>query len=118
MGASFHDSQSRFRAALCDSFNTPLALEVLLRLVSRVNVYINDQSSNLNVSVIERIASWIGKMLRMFGLGEGDSIVSDNVLGWGEEHAAGAVNVSIASCDFPLFDLLFGSLIVLINLAR
>jgi len=42
--------------------------------------------------VIERVASWVGKMLRMFGLGEGGAASSENVLGWGDEHAIGTVN--------------------------
>lgn len=95
MVTSFHETQGAFRAALCDSFNTPLALEILLRLVSRVNVYINVQGQHLNTVVIERIAAWVGKMLRMFGLGEGSATSSEIVLGWGEERATGMVNVRI-----------------------
>lgn len=94
MYRSFHDAQSSFHSALCDSFNTPLALEKLLWVVSRVNIYINTQGQNLNISVVERIAIWVGKMLRMFGLGEGDAVSSENVIGWGEEHATGIINVS------------------------
>ncbi|THU96744.1 cysteinyl-tRNA synthetase [Dendrothele bispora CBS 962.96] len=79
--ASLHEAQSAFRAALCDSFNTPEALNVLRDIVSRTNTYINSRGKNTNVGVIENITRWVGKMLRMFGLGEGES----TEIGWGQE---------------------------------
>ncbi|KAG5352598.1 hypothetical protein C0989_001632 [Termitomyces sp. Mn162] len=85
----FHDSRSKFRAALCDSFNTPAALDVLRDLVSKTNVYINSRGKSLNVSVVENCARWIGQMLRMFGLGEGEN----SEIGWGQDnHEGGAIN--------------------------
>ncbi|EMD33708.1 hypothetical protein CERSUDRAFT_87037 [Gelatoporia subvermispora B] len=87
---ALHNAQAAFRAALCDSFNTPQALDVLRDLVSRTNVYINSRGANLDVSVVERIARWVGNMLRVFGLGEGET----DEIGWGQERDAGegAVN--------------------------
>ena len=92
---SFRKSQDAFRAALCDSFNTPAALEVLLKLVSRINVYISSRGRNVNTDVVEQVASWIGRMLRMFGLGEGNSTRTE--IGWGSEQDQGAVDVSSSS---------------------
>ena len=90
MARSFYESQKSFRAALCDSFNTPLALDVLRELVSRTNVYINTQGSKVNVDLVETVAQWISRMLRMFGLGEGGSAE----VGWGQENKeSGATNV-------------------------
>ncbi|EGO25879.1 hypothetical protein SERLADRAFT_437591 [Serpula lacrymans var. lacrymans S7.9] len=83
--SSFHDSQSAFREALCDSFNTPAALNVLRELVSRTNVYINSRGKNLNIGIVEHVASWVGRMLRMFGLGEGEK----SEIGWGQEGEQG-----------------------------
>ncbi|OAX37915.1 hypothetical protein K503DRAFT_719061, partial [Rhizopogon vinicolor AM-OR11-026] len=86
---SLYDSKSTFRAALCDSFNTPEALKVLRDLVSRVNIYVNSPGRKTNVGVVEQSARWIGDMLRMFGLGEGQT----SEIGWGqEEEGAGGVN--------------------------
>ncbi|KAG6920156.1 hypothetical protein DXG01_004922 [Tephrocybe rancida] len=86
---NFHESQSKFRAALSDSFNTPAALDVLRDLVSKTNVYINSRGKNLNVGVVENCARWIGQMLRMFGLGEGE----DPEIGWGQDdHEIGSIN--------------------------
>lgn len=45
----------------------------------------------MNVGLVENIAMWVGKMLRMFGLGEGES----TELGWGQDsEGGGVVNVS------------------------
>lgn len=83
-----------FRDALCDSFNTPEALRIIRDLVSRTNVYINSQGKVLNVAVIEQSARWVGQMLRMFGLGEGEN----EELGWGTEQEGGSgVNVGSLS---------------------
>ncbi|TFK70635.1 cysteinyl-tRNA synthetase [Pluteus cervinus] len=81
LAKSFHESQSAFRAALCDSFNTPDAINILRDVVSRTNVYINTPRQRLNGQLIERIARWVGQMLRVFGLGEGES----PEIGWGQE---------------------------------
>ena len=91
---SFHASQAAFRAALCDSFNTPAALDVLRELVSKTNVYINSRGKNLNVKLVETIARWVGKMLRMFGLGEEEDI------GWGQDsQQTGNINVGFHLLD-------------------
>ncbi|KAF8349126.1 tRNA synthetases class I (C) catalytic domain-containing protein [Amanita rubescens] len=76
LNSRFCESQKSFRTALCDSFNTPLALDVLRELVSRTNVYINTQGSKVNVDLLEAVAQWISRMLRMFGLGEDNGAVN------------------------------------------
>jgi cysteinyl-tRNA synthetase len=99
---SLYDSKSAFRAALCDSFNTPEALKVTRELVSRVNIYVNSPGRKTNVSVVEQSARWIGDMLRMFGLGEGQT----SEIGWGqEEEGAGGVNVRFLFNNSMLFDI-------------
>lgn len=94
------ESKLAFRSALCDSFNTPEALKILRDLVSRTNVYMNSCGKNLNVGMIERSAQWVGDMLRMFGLGEGEKLE----LGWGQEttNDGNAVNVSLPTFNVPL----------------
>ncbi|KAI0358609.1 hypothetical protein OH77DRAFT_1421018 [Trametes cingulata] len=87
---SLHASQAAFRAALCDSFNTPEAINILRELVSKTNVYIKAPGGNLEIGLIQRVARWVGDMLRMFGLGEGET----QEIGWGQERSAaeGSVN--------------------------
>lgn len=90
MCPSLYESQSAFRATLCDSFNTPGALDVLRDLVSRTNVYINTRGKGLNVALVENIARWVGQQLRIFGLGEGES----SEIGWGQDDQGdGDINV-------------------------
>jgi cysteinyl-tRNA synthetase len=86
-----YQAQDRFREALCDSFDTPSAVNVLRDLVSRTNVYIKASANELDVSVVEAVARWIGSMLRMFGLGEGDP--SD--LGWGQLSQDGSISLNV-----------------------
>ena len=67
---------------------------MLRDLVSRTNVYINSRGATLEISVVERVARWIGKMLRMFGLGEGES----TEIGWGQD-VSGEANINVSpSC--------------------
>jgi cysteinyl-tRNA synthetase len=100
--AQLLESQRTFRAALCDSFNTPEALEILLKLISKTNIYISTQKSSkieANPEVLRKIATWITKMLRMFGLGEGPEL---QAIGWGEVASDGSAvqeNVSQLLCN-------------------
>jgi cysteinyl-tRNA synthetase len=88
-------SQTAFREALCDSFNTPIAMITLRDLVSKTNVYINSRGKILNVRLVRLVAEWVGKMLRMFGLGESEKVE----IGWGQvENGEGSVNVSCHRC--------------------
>ncbi|WFD42474.1 cysteine--tRNA ligase [Malassezia psittaci] len=80
------DCQVNFRAAMCDNFDTPKGMDLLLQLVSRTNVYErNTPRSQLNIQVLLNVAQYVGDMLRMWGLGEG----STPSLGWGSVHHTG-----------------------------
>jgi cysteinyl-tRNA synthetase len=96
-------SQVSFRLALCDSFDTPKALQVLLDLVSTANIYLARGRSNVNIATVVAVAEWVTRMLRMFGLGEGAATDSmgERVIGWGQavvEGQEGAADVSFVSC--------------------
>jgi len=99
---ALYQAQDRFREALCDSFDTPSAVNVLRDLVSRTNVYINSRANELDVSVVELIARWVGSMLRMFGLGEGDP--SD--LGWGQPSQDGFTSLNREEVVMPYLRVL------------
>ncbi|WFC93795.1 cysteine--tRNA ligase [Malassezia brasiliensis] len=89
LNAHFVDCQVAFRAAMCDNFDTPKGIDLLLQLVSRANVYERGSArAELNVSVLVNIAEFVGSMLRMFGLGEG----SMTPLGWGSAQASKGVD--------------------------
>ncbi|CEQ43182.1 SPOSA6832_05090, partial [Sporobolomyces salmonicolor] len=89
--AKLEDAQLAFRVALCDSFDTPKALQVLLDLVSTSNIYLARGRQNVNVGVLSAVSEWITRMLRMFGLGEGSptDAAGERVIGWGTAAAAG-----------------------------
>jgi len=53
-------------------------------------VYLNSRGKPLNTRLVQSIAQWVGEMLRMFGLGEGER----KELGWGQvESSEGSSNV-------------------------
>ena len=87
----FQNAQSEFHAALCDSFNTPEAMKQILTLVAETNKYTAAEISSIRAEpdcqslvIISKIAAWISKMLRVFGLGEqvpvGDC--DTDLIGW------------------------------------
>lgn len=84
LATALTDTQTKFRAAMCDNFDTPRGIDVLLQLVSQANIYEKATSRDaLNVGVLEAVARYVGDMLQMFGLGTG--IVRDGELGWGDD---------------------------------
>ncbi|KAJ3000963.1 hypothetical protein HDV02_000032 [Globomyces sp. JEL0801] len=65
------EKQAAVRVALCDSFNTPSAMNELRALISQGNQYYVDKQkakSKPNASVLNKIASYVTKMLRIFGV--------------------------------------------------
>ncbi|KAF9180530.1 hypothetical protein BGZ51_006119 [Haplosporangium sp. Z 767] len=95
------EKQNAVHAALCDSINTPNAMAELLSLVSRTNVYIKDAGKNLNVEVINKVALYVSKMLRTFGL---DGVVSEPIGFAGAE--GGAAGVSVEDVALPYLQVL------------
>ncbi|KAI1298976.1 hypothetical protein EDD11_006598 [Mortierella claussenii] len=92
MITALKEKQNAVHAALCDSINTPNAMSELLSLVSRTNVYIKDAGKNLNVDVVNKVAQYVSKMLRTFGL---DGVVADPI-GFSTAAAGGASAEDVA----------------------
>ncbi|KAL1411223.1 cysteinyl-tRNA synthetase [Vanrija albida] len=88
--ADFHKAQREFRSALCDSFNTPVAVNILLDLVAKVNIYFTARGREYNIAPVRSIAQWITRQLKMFGLGEGSAVTDATAIGWGKEGDEGA----------------------------
>ncbi|KAF9110966.1 hypothetical protein BGX27_005566 [Mortierella sp. AM989] len=101
MISALKEKQNAVHAALCDSINTPNAMSELLALVSRTNVYIKDAGKNLNVEVVNKVAQYVSKMLRTFGL---DGVVSDSIGFSGAE--GGAAGVSVEDVAMPYLQVL------------
>lgn len=91
--AALEEAQEAFHAALCDSFNTPQAMSVLVQLLTSTNVYMTSKSrSELNIDTLRGVSDWLTRMLRMFGLGEGpeSDARGKRIIGWGQARAEGA----------------------------
>lgn len=97
--ADFHKAQYEFRVALCDSFNTAQAINVLLALVGQVNLYFSARGPAYNIQPIRTIAQWITRILNMFGLGEGAAVSSSTAIGWGKAGDSGAASDLEAELD-------------------
>lgn len=84
-------AQLAFRLALCDSFDTPKGLQIILDLVSATNVYLARGRAEVNISSVVAVADWVTRMLRMFGLGEGAPTNGrgERLIGWGIAAAPG-----------------------------
>ncbi|KAJ9090716.1 hypothetical protein QFC20_007843 [Naganishia adeliensis] len=99
-------AQAAFRAALCDSFNTPEALNVLVTLVSQTNVYLQARPRPQNISALGTTAEWITRMLRIFGLGEGQAVLQEGAIGWGEVTAESDAGVDREAVLMPYLRVL------------
>ncbi|EST05579.1 Cysteinyl-tRNA synthetase/mycothiol ligase [Kalmanozyma brasiliensis GHG001] len=96
--ATLETSQHAFREAMCDSFDTPKGMEILLDLVSKANIYekSHEKRSDVNIGVLTAVARYVGDMLKMLGLGEGGALSASQEIGWGTADesmdGAGAAN--------------------------
>jgi len=100
---SFRTAQHNFRIALCDSFNTPQAVQVLLEIIAKVNIYFTTRGREYNIEPVVTIAQWVTRMLKMFGLGEagGSDIGGSSSIGWGQAGEDGSpADVSCSVVDF------------------
>ncbi|KAI5813660.1 tRNA synthetases class I (C) catalytic domain-containing protein [Pyronema omphalodes] len=77
-------TREKLDAALCDSFNTPLAMQLIVDLISTTNIYM---SATTNLALVKEIARWITRITTIFGL---DNNSSPDRIGWtSEESSAG-----------------------------
>eukprot|EP00808_Paulinella_micropora_P026332 g18732.t1 len=59
-------SQQKVHAALCDNFDYPIALNLMVDLVTAANVYLRKEGAKL--PLLRRIAEWLYRMLKTFGV--------------------------------------------------
>lgn len=77
---------------MCDSFDTPAGLQILLDMVSAANVYLARGRKNVNVATLLAVSEWVTRMLRMLGLGEGPATdgQGEAYIGWGQAASSSA----------------------------
>ncbi|KAK4107846.1 hypothetical protein N656DRAFT_792911 [Canariomyces notabilis] len=79
-------------AALRNSFDTPSAMQVILRLVRNANIYMNDKNSEPSLQALEAVARWVTKIVGIFGLDATAKPPYDG-LGWSSAGAAAPAHV-------------------------
>ncbi|KAL2018614.1 hypothetical protein VTK56DRAFT_584 [Thermocarpiscus australiensis] len=79
-------------AALRNSFDTPSAMQVILRLVRDANIHMNDKSVETDLKAVEAVARWVTKIVGIFGLDASAQPPYDG-LGWSSASAAAPANV-------------------------
>lgn len=73
---SLSSAQDRVYKALCDSFDTKLAMQVIAELITEYNTV---PRANITADTTHAIASWITTMVRTFGLDSPNNVSS---IGW------------------------------------
>lgn len=86
LAAEFKQAKADLDAALRSSFDTPGALQVLLRLVRNANVSMSEPNADL--ATIEAVARWVTKIVGVFGLDPNAQPPYDSSLGWGPANPA------------------------------
>jgi cysteinyl-tRNA synthetase len=78
-------AQAAVHAALCDSIDTPTALNALFTLVTATNSYLKDRATVVKEPLLRAVVSYVRKMFRIFGV-----IRDDDDIGQGLKSAAEA----------------------------
>ncbi|KAH7165793.1 tRNA synthetases class I (C) catalytic domain-containing protein [Dactylonectria macrodidyma] len=79
-------AKQEFEAALVNSFDTPRAMAVILKLVNTANIHLKD-NKDADLTALEAIARWITKIVGIFGL-DANAKPPYNGLGWASTIAA------------------------------
>ncbi|KAJ1961936.1 cysteinyl-tRNA synthetase [Dipsacomyces acuminosporus] len=78
------DAKSQVHNALLDSFDTPTAMRTLQDIIVRANVYLQRGRANIDPQIVEMVALYVTKIVRVFGLANEGSI---SAIGWGSSSA-------------------------------
>ncbi|CAK7217456.1 cysteinyl-tRNA synthetase [Sporothrix bragantina] len=81
LAAEFEQAKADLDTALRSSFDTPTALQVILRLVRNANVSMSEPNADL--STVEAVARWVTKIVGVFGLDPNAQPPYESSLGWG-----------------------------------
>ena len=96
LAADFARAREELDAALRNSFDTPAAMQVILRLVRSANVYMSDPKANL--SVMEDVASFVTRIAGIFGLDpSAQPPYTSSKPGWGPPNPASKTAAAAAA---------------------
>ncbi|KAI9807134.1 MAG: hypothetical protein M1825_005852 [Sarcosagium campestre] len=83
LSKEFKTARLNLHDALCDSFNTPLAMSIISDLITKTNTYISKQKASASLSELEDIALWITRITTIFGLDATKAdLVGPSRIGW------------------------------------
>ena len=71
IGNRFEERRTAVHAALCDSFNTPVAMLQIRELIAAGNTYYQEKEKarqTPNAQILGKIAKYVTKMMRTFGV--------------------------------------------------
>ncbi|KAK2744799.1 hypothetical protein FQN55_006555 [Onygenales sp. PD_40] len=78
LATALKSAQDAVNQALCDSFNTPAAMQAMSEFISKYNVA---DKSSLPLKDVRAAATWITSMVNTFGL-NGDAPADTTEIGW------------------------------------
>lgn len=84
--AELEQAKSDLNAALLNSFDTPRAMLVMLKLVNATNLFLQE-NKDVNLAEVEAIARWITKIVGIFGLDANAEPPYDGI-GWASSISA------------------------------
>ncbi|KAI8618532.1 tRNA synthetases class I (C) catalytic domain-containing protein [Chytriomyces sp. MP71] len=64
----FQQKQAQVHSALCDNFDTSSAMLALRDMITAANTYRNTNKANPSIDVLVKIAKYVTKMMRTFGV--------------------------------------------------
>ncbi|KAF7728406.1 hypothetical protein EC973_006214 [Apophysomyces ossiformis] len=68
--ALLQQKQDAVHAALCDSINTPTAMDEIMGLINQTNKYMANGSKAVNPHLLGKIAKWVTSTMKIFGVAE------------------------------------------------
>ncbi|EJU00664.1 hypothetical protein DACRYDRAFT_16634 [Dacryopinax primogenitus] len=71
-------------------------------VAQRIVLYHSKKKSIANISVMQVVALWVMKMLRMFGLSKGNQAGLGGGIGWGKAATREVDNVDLTQCANPI----------------
>ncbi|KAI8988022.1 cysteinyl-tRNA synthetase [Mycotypha africana] len=92
--------QDAVHAALCDSINTPMAMDEIMSLIGSTNIYMNTAGAKgVNTHLLNKIAKYVTSMLKVFG-------VADNGADIGLGNVAGQASGNVEEILMPYLEAL------------
>ncbi|CAD2220619.1 tRNA synthetases class I (C) catalytic domain containing protein, putative [Angomonas deanei] len=98
----FRTTEEAVHAALCDNFDTPVALTALMDLVSHTNRYLSLTDKNTNpdaerpsVTLLQKVGRYITRIFKVFGVVEGTDAIGLDSSAAGESGEANSFNIVV-----------------------